>query len=283
MHTSARFAEHTIPLFNKTIVLTGAIKPLTAYGADGPGNILSAILTVATRRLNRVVILMDNKIMLPRRSYKHHNAFVPGDGSLLSSVVNFRPEIFNEPRDSPKTFDIQGLEAYDKLPRTKYFHPLMEEEEFDTAIREGVEGAVVGVYDDGYFPERLTKGLKKLTDKDGCIAAAVSYGHTFDVRARIDRVVPASDWTDRSLMMVMPFLLSSNMSRKGIREFIAEPYVKNERASCATIPTRVRGGLGHGMWSLLTGYLSSLRRDLGHRVWSLLIGNLPFLRLAALE
>jgi hypothetical protein len=129
----------------------------------------------------------------------------------------------------------------------------------------------------------LTKGLKKLTDKDGCIAAAVSYGHTFDVRARIDGVVPASDWTDRSLMMMMPFLLSSNMSRKGIREFIAEPYVKNERASCATIPTRVRGGLGHGMWSLLTGYLSSLKRDLGHRVWSLLIGNLPFLRLAALE
>ncbi|EXK77662.1 hypothetical protein FOQG_17625 [Fusarium oxysporum f. sp. raphani 54005] len=264
MHIAARFAEHTIPLFNKTIVLTGAIKPLTAYGAEGPGNILSAILTVATCHLNRVVILMDNKIMLPRRSYKHHNAFVPGDGSLLGSVVNFRPEIYNEPRDRPKTFDIEGLKPYDKLPKTKYFHPMMEEKEFDSAIGEGVEGAVLGVYDDGYFPERLTKGLKKLTDQDGCIAAAVSYGHTFDVRRRIDGVVPASDWTDRSLLMMMPFVLSSNMTREKRMEFIAEPYVKNERASCAMIPTRVRGGLGHG-------------------VWSLLIRNLPFWRLAVLE
>ncbi|EXK75660.1 hypothetical protein FOQG_19574 [Fusarium oxysporum f. sp. raphani 54005] len=165
MHIVARFIEHTIPLFNKTIALTGAIKPLTAYGADGPGHILSAIHTVATRCLNRVVILMENKIMLPRRSYKHHNTFVPGDGSLLGSVVNFRPEIFNAPRDIPKTFDIQGLEAHDKIPRTKYFHPMMEEEEFDRAIKEGVEAAVLGVYDDGYFPERLTNGLKKLTDQ----------------------------------------------------------------------------------------------------------------------
>ncbi|KAG7428227.1 Glutaminase-asparaginase [Fusarium oxysporum f. sp. raphani] len=244
MHIVARFIEHTIPLFNKTIALTGAIKPLTAYGADGPGHILSAIHTVATRCLNRVVILMENKIMLPRRSYKHHNTFVPGDGSLLGSVVNFRPEIFNAPRDIPKTFDIQGLEAHDKIPRTKYFHPMMEEEEFDRAIKEGVEAAVLGVYDDGYFPERLTNGLKKLTDQVGFIAAAVSYGHTFDVRRRIDGVVPASDWTDRILMMMMPFVLSSNMTWEERMEFIAEPYVKNERDSCAMVPTQVRGGAG---------------------------------------
>ncbi|RBA17923.1 hypothetical protein FPRO05_10941 [Fusarium proliferatum] len=176
------------------------------------------------------------------------------DGSLLGSIVDFRPEIFNAPRDIPKTFDIQGLEAHDKVPRTKYFHPMMEEEEFDRALQEGVEAAVLGVYDDGYFPERLTEGLKKLTDQVGFIAAAVSYGHTFDVRRRIDGVVPASDWTDRMLMMMMPFVLSSNMTWEKRMEFIAEPYVKNERASCATIPTRVSRSLGHGIWSMLTGF-----------------------------
>ncbi|KAG4268357.1 hypothetical protein FPRO04_12463 [Fusarium proliferatum] len=237
LHILAFFLEHTIPLFNKTIVVTGAIKPLTAYGADGPGRALSAIYTIVTYCLNRVVILMEDKIMLPRRSYKHHNTFVPGDGSLLGSIVDFRPEIFNAPRDIPKTFDIQGLEAHDKVPRTKYFHPMMEEEEFDRALQEGVEAAVLGVYDDGYFPERLTKGLKKLTDQVDFIAAAVSYGHTFDVRRRIDGVVPASDWTDRMLMMMMPFVLSSNMTWEKRMEFIAEPYVKNERA-CAMVPTR---------------------------------------------
>ncbi|KAH7200905.1 hypothetical protein BKA60DRAFT_469703 [Fusarium oxysporum] len=96
-----------------------------------------------------------------------------------------------------------------------------------------IRRAVLGVYDDGYFPEHLTQGLKKLTDQDGFIAAAVSYGHTFDVRRRIDGVVPASDWTDRSLMMMMPFVLSSNMTQAKRMEFIAEPYVENERASCA--------------------------------------------------
>ncbi|KAF5704043.1 alphan-acetylglucosamine transferase [Fusarium mundagurra] len=222
MHIVARFIEHTVPLFNKTIALTGAIKPLTAYGADGPGHVLSAIYTVATYCLNRVVILMENKIMLPRRSYKHYNTFVPGDGSLLGSVVNFRPEIFNAPRDIPKTFDIQ-----------------VEEEEFARAIQEGVKAAVLGVYDDGYFPEPLTEGLKKLTDQVGFIVAAVSYGHTFDVRGRIDGVVPASDWTDRTLMMMMPFVLSSNMTWEKRMEFIAEPYVKNERA-CAMVPTRYK-------------------------------------------
>ncbi|KAG5788328.1 hypothetical protein H9Q69_012605 [Fusarium xylarioides] len=258
MHLVARFIEHTIPLFNKTIVLTGAIKPLTAYGAEGPGNILSAIQTVATHRLNRVVILMDNEIMLARRSYKHHNTFVPGDGSLLGSVVNFRPEISNAPRDIPRTFEIQDLEAYNKIPRIQYFHPMTEEEEFDRAIEEGVEAAVLGVYDDGYFPERLTKGLKKLTDQVGFIAAAVSYGHTFDVRRRIDGVVPAGDWTDRILMMMMPFVLSLNMTWEKRMEFIAEPYVKNEQA-CAMVPTRVSRSLGHSVWSLMTRCLPFLR------------------------
>lgn len=86
----------------------------------------------------------------------------------------------------------------------------MEEEEFDRAIQEGT-------YDDGYFPGRLIKGLKKLTDKVDFIPAAVSYGHTFDVRRRIDGVVPASDWTDRMLLMMM---LSKHLSFKFIGSYI---------------------------------------------------------------
>ncbi|KAF4342962.1 l-asparaginase 2 [Fusarium beomiforme] len=188
-------------------------------------------INIAICDVKQLLMLLNDKIALARRSYKQNNVFVPGDGSLLGRVVDFLPEIYHEPRESPKIFDIEGLKI-DELPKVKYFHPMMEEEEFESAVMEGVKGAVLGVYDDGYWPDRLMPGLQKLIDQDDVVVAAVSYGYSFDVRKRIDGVAPAREWDALSLMMVMQILLPL-LGPAEFVDFITEPYVKNERVFSA--------------------------------------------------
>lgn len=57
---------------HKPIVMTGAISPHTAFSAAGPGNILAAVRTAATKGWSseghEVVIVIQNKIMQKRRT-----------------------------------------------------------------------------------------------------------------------------------------------------------------------------------------------------------------------
>ncbi|KAH7208422.1 Asparaginase/glutaminase [Fusarium redolens] len=223
----ARFLEHTIALdyFNKSVCLTAAPKPLTAHGAEGPGSILSATKVSVASHDNRILIVFNDLITLARRSYKQNNVLFSGDRSLLGRIVDFGPEMIHRPSNSPKTFQFDEDQVYNKTKtKSKYFPSMSEERDFDIATKEGVKGAVLGVFEDGYWPQPLMRGLNKLMNQPDVIVAAVPYGFSFNMKGRIDGVVPAGDWTDRDLMMIMPFLLASNMSREEILDFIETPY-----------------------------------------------------------
>ncbi|KAH7463345.1 hypothetical protein FOMA001_g18232 [Fusarium oxysporum f. sp. matthiolae] len=222
-----RFLEHTIALddFNKSVCLTAALKPLSAHGAEGPGSILSATRVSVASQDNQILIIFNDLITLARRSYKQNNVLFSGDRSLLGRIVDFGPEMIHRPSNSPKTFQFDEDQVYNKTKtKSKYFPSTSEQSDFDIAVKDGVKGAVLGVFEDGYWPGPLMKGLGTLMNEPDVIVAAVSYGFSYNMKHRIDGVVPAGDWTDRDLMMLMPFLLASNMSREEISDFIATPY-----------------------------------------------------------
>ncbi|KAJ9413727.1 Asparaginase/glutaminase [Fusarium oxysporum] len=177
MITQCRCLVHLIELSGRSLIVTGACKPHTAYGSEGLANILASARTLS--------------------DYKQNNVFVPGASSLLGKVVDFRAEIENQ----------GGV---------------------DNAIKEGVKGAILVVYDDGYWPDQSMAGLKELVNQGDTLVAAVSYGSSFGAqRPRIDGVVPASDWTDRDLLMFLPILLSSNLSKAEKEDFLRTPHRKN--------------------------------------------------------
>ena len=80
---------------HKPIVMTGAILPHKAFGADGPGNILAAVRTAATKGWSseghEVVIVIQNKIMAPWGTKKENNEFLPGPRSFRGDIKDFRP------------------------------------------------------------------------------------------------------------------------------------------------------------------------------------------------
>ncbi|KAI3571723.1 hypothetical protein IWW34DRAFT_894881 [Fusarium oxysporum f. sp. albedinis] len=136
------------------------------------------------------------------------NVLFSGGRSLLGKIVDLGPERIHRPSNSPKTLQVRRGPGSD----------------FDIAVKDVVEGAVLGV-EDGYWPEPLVKGLGTLMNGSDLIVAAVSYGFSYNIRHRIDGVVQAGDWTDRGRMMLIPpFLLASIMSREEIPDFIATPY-----------------------------------------------------------
>lgn len=80
---------------DKPIVMTGAIKPHTAIGADGPGNIVAAVNTATTTGWSsmghEVIIVIQDKVMAPWGTKKENNLFLPGPRSLLGDIVDFKP------------------------------------------------------------------------------------------------------------------------------------------------------------------------------------------------
>ena len=80
----------------KPVVLTGAMRPSSARHADGPGNLVDAIVVAASKTLAGVVVVFAGEIHTPRDVRKAHprrlDAFTSGEAGLLGRVALQRVE-----------------------------------------------------------------------------------------------------------------------------------------------------------------------------------------------
>ncbi|MCC8245044.1 asparaginase [Saccharothrix sp. NEAU-S10] len=142
--------RHAVP---QPVVVTGAMRNPTLAGADGPGNLLAAILTAAdptARGLGCLVVFADG-IHAARRVRKTHttstSTFRSPDGGPLGYLVEGRPQIVNRPADRAVLPDIHSR----------------------TDVRVGVVTATLG--DDGTLLQTVAHQL------DGLVVAAFGVGH----------------------------------------------------------------------------------------------------------
>lgn len=79
------------------VVLTGAMRPATALGADGPMNLYAAAATAidAGARGAGAMLLMNDQVFAPDRAAKMHtmrtDAFAARDGAPIAEIVDGRP------------------------------------------------------------------------------------------------------------------------------------------------------------------------------------------------
>jgi L-asparaginase len=79
------------------VVLTGAMRPATAIGADGPMNLYAAAAVAVdpAARGAGALLLMNDQVFGPDRAAKVHtsrtDAFVARDGAALASILDGRP------------------------------------------------------------------------------------------------------------------------------------------------------------------------------------------------
>ncbi len=91
LEETAYFLHRTLQA-NKPVVLTAAMRPATALGADGPQNLLDAVTVARTPAVGGVCVVFAGKVFGATDLRKVHGyrveAFDPGDAGLLGHVVN---------------------------------------------------------------------------------------------------------------------------------------------------------------------------------------------------
>ncbi|KAI8710786.1 Asparaginase [Fusarium sp. LHS14.1] len=212
----------------KPIVMTGAILPHGAFGADGPGNILAAVRTAATKSWSseghEVVIVIQNKIMAPWGTKKENNEFKPGPRSLLGDIKDFRPFFRWLPGPcAPMKFDLGGLSPGTPLPEVVPFkaHQDFRAYQVEAAIANGAKGIVLVGYGDGYWPEASAQQIKKLADETDVVMVFAAEGQLeYVANARIGAGIPGGAWDPRQLIVFLRFLLWKGADEGTIRRAV---------------------------------------------------------------
>ncbi|CAM5182999.1 L-asparaginase OS=Castellaniella defragrans OX=75697 GN=HNR28_000024 PE=3 SV=1 [Castellaniella denitrificans] len=148
----------------KPVVLVGAMRPASALSADGPLNLINALLTAAdpASRDRGVLVVMNDRIVAARLAAKRHttrvDAFGADGAGVLGAVTDGRVRYALRP-DLPDTaeFSLAGLRAlppvdiildYQDAPP----HP------YAAAIRAGSRGIVVASMGNGSLSPAAARG-----------------------------------------------------------------------------------------------------------------------------
>jgi L-asparaginase len=220
---------------HKPIVMTGAILPHKAFGADGPGNILAAVRTAATKgwssERHEVVIVIQDKTMAPWGTKKESNRFLPGPRSFLGDIKDFKPFLRWFPGPcAPMKFDLSGLSPGTPLPEVVV---LQAHQDFPTylveaAIAHGAKGIVLVGYGDGYWPVASAQQIKKLADETDVVMVFAAEGQgEYVANARIGAGITGGDWHPRQLRIFLQLLLWKGADKETIRR-----AVLNSPGSC---------------------------------------------------
>jgi L-asparaginase len=103
------------------VVLTGAMRPATALGADGPMNLFAAASVAAdpAARGAGALVLMNDQVFGPDRAAKAHtartDAFVARDGAPLGLMLDGRPA-WREPPAQAAARRVSLLDRFPALP-----------------------------------------------------------------------------------------------------------------------------------------------------------------------
>jgi L-asparaginase len=135
------------------VVVTGAMRNPSLAGADGPANLLAAIVTAASPEARELgcLVVMSDEIHAASRVRKTHSTSVsafasPSEGPL-GQVAERRAYLVNRP---PRRLT---LPAPTHQPRVGIYHAsLGDDGELLTAFAERLDGLVIGAFGMGHVP-----------------------------------------------------------------------------------------------------------------------------------
>ncbi|KAF4441112.1 l- type ii [Fusarium austroafricanum] len=204
---------------NKPVVVTAAFKPHTAFGADGPQNIIDAVILASTPRWSEenqeIAMVMGGKISLPWGIRKGNGYFESRSGSLIGNVKRGKVSI-KDLSDCYTTekIDISGHSPNDSLPEVSL---LTVYSGFDgrlvrLAADEGARAFVVTAYDGGYIPKEAANTIKKVIEEYDTPVVVAGYSSLIPVEyARVKGMIPGLDLDQRQVRQ----LLTVNQKRIG--------------------------------------------------------------------
>ncbi|WP_200840536.1 type II asparaginase [Geminicoccus flavidas] len=163
------FAELTVRA-ELPIVFTGAMRPATAIGADGPANLAAAVAVAVdpAAKARGVLVVMNDQVFAARDVYKTHanrvDAFQAPERSPLGTVAGGCPRFHRAPDPRPASFDLGG---HDALPKVVilYAHAGMDRELIDAAVAAGAKGIVVAGVGNGNMTRIALDALMEAAER----------------------------------------------------------------------------------------------------------------------
>ena len=151
----------------KPVVLTAAMRPATALMADGPQNLLDAVVVARSEGAAGVLVVFGGEVLGPLDVRKHHSyrvaAFGAGDAGPLALVQEGRVRPL---RDWPVTMPV-GLqrlpEDVAQWPRVVVVasHAGVEADVVDAMVARGARGVVVAGTGNGTVHRALEAALQR--------------------------------------------------------------------------------------------------------------------------
>nr|WP_275106897.1 asparaginase [Nocardia terpenica] len=217
----------------RPVVVTGAMRNPMLAGADGPANLLGAVLTAAhpEARGQGCLVVFDDEIHAARRVHKTHTAatgaFRSPDGGPLGYLVEGRPRFLNR---LPHRFlvpadNVAGL----RIP----IHTIVLGDD-GTALHPlagRIDGLVVAAFGAGHVPADLVPVLERLVGEVPVVLASrtgagavleTTYGFAGSERDLLARgLIPAGFLTPIKARILLAALLATGCDRDTLRTAIA--------------------------------------------------------------
>lgn len=213
----------------KPVVITGSMLPASAHSADGPGNLINAICTAASRESwgKGVIVCMCNRLLSARDAAKTStyrlDTFKCLEYGTLGHVVGGDVRFYYapvRPHGSQSQFDIQALA---ELPRVEIImtHENCSEVLLKAAVESGCDGVVAAGMGSGAIPPRMRAYYKALEKKPFLVRASRVYSgyvaaHSATPDLEYDTIC-AGDFTPIKARLLLQLALTATSDLDEIR------------------------------------------------------------------
>lgn len=207
----------------KPVVVVGAMRPLSAYGADGPVNLYNAVAVAAAEdaRKKGVLVVMNDTIISARGVTKLDTTRVHtmsgGDFGTLGYVAGGTVRFGAMPCGLHTFNSAIRLENIHDLPRVEIFYMSAGADArlLHAMADGGASGVVLAAFGNGTFSDSVGEALRDLQDM-GVTCVVTSRCQSGFARVTMPGLIAGADFSPQKARILLMLCLAVNMSADDI-------------------------------------------------------------------
>lgn len=213
---------------NKPVVLTGAMRPLSAYGTDGPVNLYNAVAVAAAADSygKGVLLVMNDTILAARQAAKldsfRLHTFGGGELGALGYVVAGQVRMVGAPWHKHTMATELYLSAIHNLPQVEIFYMSAgADARLLSAMADlGATGVVLAGFGIGTFSDAVGEQLQKLQQR-GVICAVASRTQSGFAVSHLSGMAAAADLSPQKARILLLLALACGKGAEDIERYFA--------------------------------------------------------------
>lgn len=211
---------------DKPVVLTGAMRPLSAYGTDGPINLYNAVaVAAAPESTGRGVMLVMNDTILAARqaakldSFRLHT-FGGGELGCLGYVAAGQVHFLGWPGQRHTLNTELFLADIHNLPAVEIFYMAagVNAGLLQSMADLGAAGVVLAGFGNGTFSDDVKEQLQKLLER-GVVCAVASRTQTGFTVSHLPGLLPAADLSPQKARILLMLALACGKTPADIERY----------------------------------------------------------------